>query len=180
MWGVFSMSTMVVQERHLWLNLAEMKDVSKPPSPVEGFAQQFSAVHQQTEAIQHRCPRGQASVCPSQWVPSCVLQSCSAPGRIDTWAGALSLSQESGAPRVPARPPVVQEVDEAALTRATRRCWNLLFLRRRREQRSSFPPWRAGRRIFRFCSAAGPRDPLSQERAISFSSGFSGPWDDSV
>ncbi len=29
MWGVFSMSTMVVQERHLWLNLAEMKDVNK-------------------------------------------------------------------------------------------------------------------------------------------------------
>ncbi len=32
----------------------------------------------------HRCPRGQASVCPSPWAPSCVLQSCSAPGRIDT------------------------------------------------------------------------------------------------
>ncbi len=32
---------------------------------------------------------------------------------------------------VPARPQVVQEVDEAALTWATRRCWNLLFLRRR-------------------------------------------------
>ncbi len=43
----------------------------------------------------------------------------------------------------------VQEVDEAALTRATRRCWKLLFLRRRREQHRSFPRWRAGRRIFR-------------------------------
>ncbi len=32
-----------------------------------------------------------------------------------------------------------------------------LFLRRQREQRLSFPRWRAGRRIFRFCSAAGPR-----------------------
>ncbi len=32
----------------------------------------------------HRCPRGQASVCPSPWAPSCVLQGCSAPGRIDT------------------------------------------------------------------------------------------------
>ncbi len=52
-----AMSTMVVQERHLWLNLAEMKDVDKarfldaPISQgglfgdtVEGFAQQFSAV----------------------------------------------------------------------------------------------------------------------------------------
>ncbi len=46
----------------------------------------------------HRCPRGQASVCPSPWAPSCVLQSCSAPGRIDTLAGASSLSQESGGP----------------------------------------------------------------------------------
>ncbi len=61
-----AMSTMVVQERHLWLNLAEMKDVDKarfldaPVSQgglfgdtVEGFAQQFSAVQQQTEAIHH-------------------------------------------------------------------------------------------------------------------------------
>ncbi len=31
--------------------------------------------------------------------------------------------------------------------------WNLLFLRRWREQRHSFPRWRAGRRIFHFCSA---------------------------
>ncbi len=63
------MSTMVVQERHLWLNLVEMKDVDKalflnaPISQaglfgdtVEGFAQQFSAVQQQTEVIQHTCP----------------------------------------------------------------------------------------------------------------------------
>ncbi len=61
-----AMSTMVVQERNLWLNLAEMKDVDKsrfldaPVSQaglfgdtVKGFAQQFSAVQQQTEAIQH-------------------------------------------------------------------------------------------------------------------------------
>ncbi len=39
----------------------------------------------------------------------------------------------------------------------TRRCWNWLFLRRRQEQRRSFPRWRAGRRIFHFCSAACPR-----------------------
>ncbi len=63
------MSTMVVQERHLWLNLVEIKDVDKarflkaPISQaglfgytIEGFAQQFSAVQQQTEAIQHTCP----------------------------------------------------------------------------------------------------------------------------
>ncbi len=69
-----AMSTMVVQEHHLWLNLAEMKDVDKacfldvPISQaglfgdtVEGFAQQFSAVQQQTEAIpgvmHHGSPR---------------------------------------------------------------------------------------------------------------------------
>ncbi len=68
-----AMSTMVVQERHLWLNLAEMKDVDKarfldaPISQaglfgdtVEGFAQQFSAVQKQTEAIQHILPRRDA------------------------------------------------------------------------------------------------------------------------
>ncbi len=64
-----AMSTMVVQERHLWLDLAEMKDVDKAcflvapitqaglfGDTVKGFAQQFSAVQQQTEAIQHTCP----------------------------------------------------------------------------------------------------------------------------
>ncbi len=68
-----AMSTMVVQERHLWLNLAEMKDVDKARfldapfsqgglfgNTVEGFAQQFSAVQQQTEAIQHILPRRDA------------------------------------------------------------------------------------------------------------------------
>ncbi len=68
-----AMSTMVVQERHLWLNLAEMKDADKArfldapisqaglfSDTVEGFAQQFSAVQQQTEAIQHILPRRDA------------------------------------------------------------------------------------------------------------------------
>ncbi|KAI2645877.1 Tyrosine recombinase slr0733 [Labeo rohita] len=62
------MSTLVVQERHLWLNLAQMADVEKarfldaPVSQaglfgdtIEDFAQQFSAVQKQTEAI--RGPR---------------------------------------------------------------------------------------------------------------------------
>ncbi len=73
-----AMSTMVVQERHLWLNLAEMKDVDKarflnaPISQgglfgdtVEGFAQQFSAV-------QHILPRRDA---PSTAAPGARLQS---------------------------------------------------------------------------------------------------------
>ncbi|KAL0147753.1 hypothetical protein M9458_056929, partial [Cirrhinus mrigala] len=64
------MSTLVVQERHLWLNLAQMADVDKarfldaPVSQaglfgdtVEDFAQQFSAVQKQTKAIKHILPR---------------------------------------------------------------------------------------------------------------------------
>ncbi len=54
----------------------------------------------------------------------------------------------------------------------------MLFLRRRREQRRSFPRWRAGRRIF--CFVLFLFRHLLKERAISFFSGFSGPWDDSV
>ncbi len=61
-----AMSTLVVQERHLWLCLADMKEQDKvqflnsPMSqtglfrnPVESFAQQFSAAQKQTEAIKH-------------------------------------------------------------------------------------------------------------------------------
>ncbi|KAL0161814.1 hypothetical protein M9458_041210, partial [Cirrhinus mrigala] len=64
------MSTLVVQERHLWLNLAQMADVDKArflDAPVSqaglfgdtfgDFAQQFSAVQKQTEAISHILPR---------------------------------------------------------------------------------------------------------------------------
>ncbi|KAL0158577.1 hypothetical protein M9458_046653, partial [Cirrhinus mrigala] len=64
------MSTMVVQERHLWLNLPQMSDADKvrfldaPISQaglfsdtVEDFALQFSAVQKQTEAIKHILPR---------------------------------------------------------------------------------------------------------------------------
>ncbi len=60
------MSTLVVQERHLWRCLADMKVQEKvqflnaPVSQtglfgdaVESFAQQFSAAQKQTEAIKH-------------------------------------------------------------------------------------------------------------------------------
>ncbi len=86
-----AMSTMVVQERHLWLNLAEMKDVDKArfldapisqgglfSDTVEGFAQQFSAVQQQTEAIQHILPRRDA---PSTAAPGARPQSARRRGR---------------------------------------------------------------------------------------------------
>ncbi len=129
-----AMSSMVVQERHLWLNLAEMKDVDKArffDAPIsqaglfgdtgEGFAQQFSAIQQQTEAIQHTCPGVMhhpplppgPGLSPPVAVGTLLRPpELLAPGRIDTLAGASSLSQESGAPRVPVRPQVVQEVDE--------------------------------------------------------------------
>ncbi len=151
---------------------------------VEGFAQQFSAVQQQTEAIQHILPRRDAA---STAAPGARPQSARHRGRPPASSRAAPPQAESThrpvrrtsrRRAVPARPQVVQEVDEAALTRATRRCWSLLFLRRRREQRRSFPRWRAGRRIFCFVWFLFRH--LLKERAISFSSGFSGPWDDSV
>ncbi|KAI2644611.1 hypothetical protein H4Q32_030719 [Labeo rohita] len=78
-----AMSTMVVQERHLWLNLAEMRDAEKvrfldaPISQaglfgetVEEFALQFSTVKKQTEAIKQKkkksiLPRRVASSSPA-------------------------------------------------------------------------------------------------------------------
>ncbi|KAI7810946.1 reverse transcriptase/ribonuclease H/putative methyltransferase [Triplophysa rosa] len=75
-----AMSTMVVQERHLWLYLAQMRDAEKvhfldaPISQgglfgdtVEDFSQQFSTVKKQTEAIRHILPRhDSAAVRPSR------------------------------------------------------------------------------------------------------------------
>ena len=64
------MSTLVVQERRLWLNLADMREsdraqlLNSPVSQdglfgdsVESFAQQFSAAQKQSEAIRHILPR---------------------------------------------------------------------------------------------------------------------------
>ncbi|KAL0194576.1 hypothetical protein M9458_008148, partial [Cirrhinus mrigala] len=57
------MSTLVVQERHLWLNLAQMADVDKarfldaPVSQAGLFGDTFLAVQKQTEAISHILPR---------------------------------------------------------------------------------------------------------------------------
>ncbi len=74
------MSTMVVQERHLWLCLAEMREADKARflnSPVsqtglfgnavENFSQQFCAAQKQTEAIRHILPhRAAAASTPAQ------------------------------------------------------------------------------------------------------------------
>ncbi|KAL0177308.1 hypothetical protein M9458_026202, partial [Cirrhinus mrigala] len=48
------MSNKVVQECHLWLNLSQICAADKA---VENFAQQFSGVQKQMEAIKHILPR---------------------------------------------------------------------------------------------------------------------------
>ncbi len=64
-----AMSTLVIQERHLWLCLADMKDTDKirflnspglSGDSFENFAQQFSALQKQSEAINHFLPRRSA------------------------------------------------------------------------------------------------------------------------
>lgn len=58
-----SLSTMVVQELHLWLNNAEMRDAEKfifltlqsHKDTAEDFTEQFSAI-KKTEAIKHILP----------------------------------------------------------------------------------------------------------------------------
>ncbi len=159
---------------------------------VEGFAQQFSAVQQQTEVIQHTCP----GVMHHPPLPP-------GPG--------LSLPITVGALL---RPPELRPPQAESILRPARRA-----SRRRAVPPASQPgpqsprkstkrPWRGqpgdvgigsfsgdgensaapspgggpgGEFSVLFCFwSKGQRYPLSQERTISFSSGFSGPWDDSV
>ncbi len=137
-----AMSTMVVQERHPWLNLAEMKDVDKarfldaPISQgglfgdtVEGFAQQFSAVQQQTEAIQHILPRRDA---PSTAAPGARPQSARRRGRPPASSRAAPPQAESThrpvrrASRRRAAPRSNPEMLEFALSQETARTAPLL------------------------------------------------------
>ncbi len=87
-----AMSTMVVQECHLWLCLADMKEADKarflnaPVSQtglfgdaVENFAQQFSAAQKQTEAIRYILPRRAAAA--STRPPAAVPRSTRRRGR---------------------------------------------------------------------------------------------------
>ncbi len=89
----WAMSTLVVQERHLWLNLADMLEPDKVwflnapvcqaglfGDGVENFAQQISVAQKQTEAIKHILPRrpaaastqSLAAVPPSMRAPACL------------------------------------------------------------------------------------------------------------
>ncbi len=160
------MSTMVVQERHLWLNLAERKDVDKAhfldaPHLPGGAVQRHRQGLLPSSSRRHHppLPPGPGLILPvavgALLHPPASSRAARPQAESIPRPGASSLSQESGFPRVPARPQVVQEVDEAAL---------MLFLGDWREQRRSFPRWRVGRRILcfvLFCSAAGPRDLFS-------------------
>ncbi len=122
-----AMSTMVVQERHLWLCLADMRESDKmrflnaPVSQtglfgdaVENFAQQFSAAQKQTEAIRHILPRRAAAA--STRPPVAAPQSTRRRGRPPAAAplprsNRSSLQQSSavepvaGQPPRPSRPP---------------------------------------------------------------------------
>ncbi len=141
-----AMSTMVVQERHLWLNLAEMKDVDKarfldaPISQaglfgdtVEGFAQQFSAVQQQTEAIQHILPRRDA---PSTAAPGARPQSARRRGRPPASSRAAPPQAESThrpvrrASRRRAASPASQPGPKSS-RKSTKRFWSILDFRSR-------------------------------------------------
>ncbi len=119
-----AMSTMVVQERHLWLCLADMRESDKmrflnaPVSQtglfgdaVENFAQQFSAAQKQTEAIMHILPRRAAAA--STRPPVAEPQSTRRRGRPPAAAPAPAqqsqqppAKQRRGAGRRAAAPPV--------------------------------------------------------------------------
>ncbi len=102
-----AMSTMVVQERHMWLCLADMREADKarflnaPVSQtglfgdaVENLAQQFSAAQKQTEAIRRILPRcaAAASTRPLVVVPLSTHRR----GRPPAAAQHSSLQQSSG------------------------------------------------------------------------------------
>ncbi len=186
-------------------DLVEMKDVDKarfldaPISQaglfgdtVEGFAQQFLAVQQQTEAIQHTCPsmmhHPPLPPGPGLSLPVAVGALLRPPEllrprpnrylgrRVEPLAGErhpLRPSQAPGRPGSRRSGPDAGNLEmlEFALSQETARTAPLLPLVEGREENLPF--------LFRRWSK-GQRYPLSQERAISFSPGFSGPCDDSV
>ncbi len=142
-----AMSTLVVQERHLWLCLADMKEQEKvqflnaPVSQtglfgdaVESFAQQFSAAQKQTEAFKHIMRRRK----PAASTPAAALSLLVAVGpcgRLRSHAAAAAFHQAASWSRSqagrPARPGPRQTWRQAqvqeALRRATQRGRRLLI-----------------------------------------------------
>ncbi len=158
--------------------------------------QQFSAVQQQTEAIQHILPRRDA---PSTAAPGARPQSARRRGRPPASSRAAPPQAESThrpvrrASRRRAAPPASQPGRKSS-RKSTKRPWrgqpgDVGVCSFSGDGKNSTAPSLGGGPggessvSFCFCSAAGPRASgthLLKERAISFSSGFSGPWDDSV
>ncbi len=153
---------------------------------VEGFAQQFSAVQQQTEAIQHILPRR----APSTAAPGARPQSARRRGRPPASSRAAPPQAESThrpvrrASRRRAAPPASQPGPKSS-RKSTKRPWRgqpgdvgvCSFSGDGENSAAPSPgggPGGESSVSFCFCSH------LLKERAISFSSGFSGPWDDSV
>ncbi len=205
-----AMSTMVVQERHLWLNLAEMKDVDKArfldapisqaglfDDTVEGFAQQFSAVQKQTEAIQHILPRRDApavAAAPRTRPPSArrrgrpPASSRAAPPRAEAEARPARRASRRSATSPASHP------GPKSSRKSTKRPWRgqpgdvgvCSFSGDDEDSVAPSPGGGPGGESYvplYLCSAAGPRvsgTHIFKERAISFSSGFSGPRVDSV
>ncbi len=163
---------------------------------VEGFAQQFSAVQQQTEAIQHILPRRDA---PSTAAPGVRPQSARRRGCLPASSRAAPPQAKSThrpvrrASRRRAAPPASQPGPKSS-RKSMKRPWRgqpgdvgvCSFSGDGENSAAPSPgggPGGESSVSFCFCSAAGPRASgthLLKERAISFSSGFSGPWDDSV
>ncbi len=116
-----TMSTLVVQERHLWLCLTDMEQekvqfLNAPMSQnglfddaVDSFAQQFSAAQRQTEANRHIMYRRKPaasfltaapSACPSPWahpLPRC--RSSFPPGSVVEPVAGLTPSPSRPPPR---------------------------------------------------------------------------------
>ncbi len=197
-----AMSTMVFQEPHLWLNLAEMNDVDKSrfldapisqaglfDDTVEGFAQQFMAIQQQTEVIQH-------ILCVIHWPPLPLGTDLSLPVAL----GALlrppelfrsTLNRQLGwrvEPLAAERhPPSPSQASSCLGSRQsgpdTGNPDMLEFALSQKMARTSplLPPEEGREENFYLCSVDGPRASgthFFKERAISFSSRFSDPRDD--
>ncbi len=175
-----AMSMLVVQERHLWLCLADMKEQEKvqflnaPVSQtglfgdaVESFAQQFSAAQKQTEAIKHIMRRRKpaastpaaAPPCSSPWAPLCGRPHPAQPQQPSTRHVVEPVADRTPSP---SRPPPKLAVSAGAIgpETATRR-WRRLLIGRW-WLHHSLPRKRAGWRIFCFVLFLFRRWPSSQ------------------
>lgn len=96
-----AMSTLVVQERHLWLCLADMKEHEKvqflnaPVSQTGLFAQQFSAAQKQTEAIKHIMRRRKPAASTSAAAPQPACRRGRPPVAAPLWLPLLPCSRSS-------------------------------------------------------------------------------------